>query len=63
VGANGSALALGRVPVYMWDRGDTPFGLRHDATGTLGQLVAGIANRCAVGTSWMLKLRSGGAVR
>src|SRR5437879_11411981 len=61
VRANGSALALGRVPVYMWDRGDPPFGLRQDATGTLGRLVAGIANRCAVGTSWMLKLRSGGA--
>jgi len=62
VRATGSALALGRVPVYMWDRGPTPFGLRRDATGTLGRLVAGIANRCAVGTSWMLKLRSGGAV-
>ena len=62
VRANGSLLALARVPVYMWDVGETPFGLRRDATGTLGRLVAGIANRCAVGTSWMLKLRSGGAV-
>ena len=62
VRANGSALGLGRMPVYMWDRGETPFGLRRDATGALGRLVAGIANRCAVGTSWMLKLRSGSAV-
>jgi peptidoglycan/xylan/chitin deacetylase (PgdA/CDA1 family) len=62
VRGNGSALALGRVPVYTWDVGETPLGLRRDATGALGRLVASIANRCAVGTSWMLKLRSGGVV-
>jgi len=62
VRASGSALALARVPVYIWDVGETPVGLRRDATGALGRLVASVANRCAVGTSWMLKLRSGGAV-
>jgi peptidoglycan/xylan/chitin deacetylase (PgdA/CDA1 family) len=62
VRANGSALALPRIPVYLWDVGATPLGLRRDATGALGRLVASVANRCAVGTSWMLKLRSRGAV-
>ena len=61
VRANGSPLGLGRVPVYMWDVGERPLGLRGDAIGDLGRLVAGIANWCAVGTSWMLRLRSGGA--
>jgi len=60
VRANGSPLGLGRVPVYMWDVGERPLGLRGDAIGDLGRLVAGIANWCAVGTSWMLRLRSGG---
>jgi len=63
VRANGSALGLARVPVYLWDVGDTPLGLRGDAIGDLGRLVAHIANRCAVGTSWMLRLRSGGAAQ
>src|SRR5205807_5488855 len=49
VRANGSALALGRGPVYMCVRGESPFGLRRAATGTLGRVVAGIANRRAVG--------------
>lgn len=62
VRAGASALALARVPVYMWDVGKTPLGLRRDATGSLGRLVASIANRCAVGTSWMLRLRWGGEV-
>src|SRR5207237_1363728 len=52
VRANGSALGLARVPVYLWDVGDTPLGLRGDAIGDLGRLVAHVANRCAVGTSW-----------
>jgi hypothetical protein len=34
-----------------------PLGLRRDALGTVGRDVAHIANRCAVGTSWMLTLR------
>ena len=62
VRASGSALALARVPVYLWDVGKTPLGLRRDVTGTLGRLVASVANRCAVGTSWMLRLRWGGEV-
>jgi peptidoglycan/xylan/chitin deacetylase (PgdA/CDA1 family) len=47
----GGALALGRVPVYGWDVGAVPWGLRRDAIGSLGRLVADLANRCAVGTS------------
>jgi peptidoglycan/xylan/chitin deacetylase (PgdA/CDA1 family) len=62
VRAGGSALSLARVPVYLWDVGTTPLGLRRDATGALGRLVASVANRCAVGTSWMLRLRWGGEV-
>ena len=58
VQTGGSALALARVPVYVWDAGRTPLGLRGDVTGTLGRLIASVANRCAVGTSWMLRLRS-----
>jgi len=42
-----------RVPVYCWDVGDTPFGLRHDIVGACGRLVAHMANRCAVGTSFL----------
>jgi len=57
-----SPLGLPRVPVYVWDAGDTPLGLRRDAIGGLGRFVAAVANRCAVGTSWMLKLRSSGEV-
>ena len=52
-GVKGSeeALCRPRVPVYFWDRGDVPFGLRTDALGSLGRFVAHVANRCAVGTS------------
>ena len=46
-----------RVPVYFWDRTDIPFGLRADALGAVGRLVAFTSNRCAVGTSMMLALR------
>jgi peptidoglycan/xylan/chitin deacetylase (PgdA/CDA1 family) len=42
-----------RVPVYSWDIGDVPFGLRTDAIGALGRFVAYTANRCAVGTTVM----------
>lgn len=50
-------LRLPRLPVYMWDAGDRPLGLRADALGRVGRIAARVANRCAVGTSWMLKLR------
>ena len=46
-----------RTPVYVWDVGNLPLGLRTDAIGEAGRLVARVANACAVGTSWMLKLR------
>jgi len=57
VRGDGSPLRLPRVPVYVWDRASVPLGLRGDVVGSLGRSVADIANRCAVGTSWMLKLR------
>jgi len=56
-GGNGSTLNLARVPVYVWDRGNRPLGLRHDGLGAAGRFVAHVASRCAVGTSWMLKLQ------
>ena len=56
VRGNGSLLNLSRVPVYLWDAGDVPLGLRDDSLGALGKLVAHAANRCAVGTSVMLRL-------
>lgn len=59
VRGNGSPLGLARVPVYMWDVGDVPFGLRRDAIGALGRLVADVANRCAVGTSVIKGLGTG----
>jgi peptidoglycan/xylan/chitin deacetylase (PgdA/CDA1 family) len=51
VRGGGGALQLARMPVYLWDLGNTPFGLRADRVGALGQLIAHVANRCAVGTS------------
>ena len=60
VRGNGSPLNLSRVPVYVWDIGDVPLGLRHDALGSVGRLVAHAANRCALGTSLMLKLKRKG---
>ena len=57
VRGNGSPLSLARVPVYSWDVGSVPVGLRSDAIGALGRLLAHAANRCAVGTSVMLKLK------
>ena len=56
VRGNGSRLALTRLPVYLWDVGSLPFGLREDGLGWLGRAVAHTANRCAVGTSMMLSL-------
>jgi len=53
VKGNGDPLQLPRVPVYCWDLGDVPFGLRDDVLGALGKMVAHAANRCAVGTSLM----------
>lgn len=49
-------LRLPRVPVYAWDMGRIPLGLRAGALGTVGRLAAHVANRCAVGTSLMLAL-------
>src|SRR5712691_12067418 len=56
VHGNGSRLALARLPVYLWDVGSLPMGLREDGLGWLGRTVAHTANRCAVGTSMMLSL-------
>ena len=56
VHGNGSRLALARLPVYLWDMGRLPIGLRADGLGWLGRVVAHTANRCAVGTSMMRSL-------
>jgi peptidoglycan/xylan/chitin deacetylase (PgdA/CDA1 family) len=56
-GDHGSPWHLPRVPVYMWDATDTPFGLRQDGLGAVGRFVAHVANRCAVGTSIMQAVR------
>ncbi len=53
VRGNGSPLALARLPVYIWDVGRMPLGLREDGLGWLGRAVAHAASRCAVGTSVM----------
>jgi len=55
-GSTGTTLGLSRVPVYAWDTGSVPLGLREDGLGALGRWVAHAANRCAIGTSWMLAL-------
>ncbi len=52
-GVEGDGMRLSRVPVYMWDVADVPFGLRDDELGVAGRIVAYLANRCAVGTSVM----------
>jgi len=49
----GDPLNRARVPVYCWDFGNVPFGLRDDAVGAMGRSVAYATNRCAVGTSLM----------
>jgi len=51
VRGGGNPLLLPRVPVYCWDLGAVPFGLRDDALGALGKTVAHVANHCAVGTT------------
>ena len=53
VKAGEDSLQRARVPVYFWDAGDVPFGLREDGVGKLGRTVAHLANRCAVGTTLM----------
>ena len=58
VRAAGARLNIARVPVYMWDRWDVPFGLRGDALGAFGRIVAHAANRCAVGTTVMQAIRN-----
>jgi len=45
-----------RLPVYSWDVGSLPLGLRDGWLGESGRFAAYLANRCAVGTSWMLRL-------
>jgi len=57
VRGNGSALNVSRVPVYLWDAGRTPVGVRRDVVGRLGRAIAHVANRCAVGTSVMQGVR------
>lgn len=49
-------LQLPRVPVYVWDAGRMPAGLRGGAVGSVARVTAHIANRCAMGTSLMLAL-------
>ena len=61
VRGSGRALRLGRLPVYSWDVGTVPWGLRKDGLGTLARAAAHVANRCAVGTSVIRKLRWGRA--
>jgi len=56
VRGNGDPLLISRIPVYLWDTGDVPFGLRNDGIGSLGRTVAHLANRCAVGTTLMQSL-------
>jgi peptidoglycan/xylan/chitin deacetylase (PgdA/CDA1 family) len=56
-GVEGNPLRLSRMPVYLWDVGNVPFGLRTDGVGAAGRIVAYLANRCAVGTSIMKCVR------
>jgi len=65
VRGNASPFNLARVPVYSWDVGSTPVGLRGGAVGVLGRLAADLASRCAVGTSVMqgVRLRVSGVGR
>jgi peptidoglycan/xylan/chitin deacetylase (PgdA/CDA1 family) len=57
-GVPGDPLRLSRVPVYVWDRGDVPAGLRDDWIGVAGRVAAHVANRCAVGTTVMKAISS-----
>ena len=56
VAGHGPPLAVPRVPVYVWDRGSVPLGLRRDALGAAGRVAAHVANRCAVATTVMRNL-------
>ena len=60
-GLEGDPLRLSRVPVYLWDLANTPFGLRDDELGVAGRIIAYLANRCAVGTSVMKGIRRQGS--
>jgi len=55
-GVEGDLFRLSRIPVYVWDAANVPFGLRDDELGILGRIVAHVANRCAVGTTIMQTL-------
>jgi peptidoglycan/xylan/chitin deacetylase (PgdA/CDA1 family) len=57
VKGDGSAMHMARVPVYLWDVGTLPLGLRDDRIGDVGRFVAHVANRCAVGTSVLQAVR------
>ena len=56
-GERADPLRQPRAPVYVWDVGSTPLGLRAGRVGAAARFVAHVANRCAVGTSWMLKMK------
>jgi len=60
-GVAGDPMRVPRVPVYMWDLGNVPFGLREDWIGAAGRVAAHVANRCAVGTTVMKGLRGQGS--
>jgi peptidoglycan/xylan/chitin deacetylase (PgdA/CDA1 family) len=49
-------LRLPRVPVYVWDAGKRPLGLRDGVAGMAGRFLARLANRCSVGTSMAIAL-------
>lgn len=49
-------LRVPRVPVYVWDAGNRPLGLRGGVVGLAGRFIAHLANRCSVGTSAALAL-------
>lgn len=57
-GDHADVMNLRRLPVYVWDLGRLPFVLRDDVLGEAARTVANVANRCAVGTSAMLRLRA-----
>lgn len=55
-GVPGDPLRVSRTPVYVWDVGSIPLGVRDDELGLLGQIIAFGANQAAVGTSVMRRL-------
>lgn len=55
-GGDAGTLRIGRAPVYLWDVWSVPTGLRNGPLGAAGRLAARVANRCAVGTSVILRL-------